>query len=190
MDIIKIADSKLRKELLALYFTNPDKGYYLRELERLLGFSVGNIRRELLKLEKAGLFERKHAGNLVYYHISRAYPLFEEMKSIIFKTVGIAGGLRRAFRKIKGIESAVIYGSYARGEESGTSDIDVMIIGDPDVDQLIGVVRKAEKRFQREISYTVYDRKEFDKKKKAGDSFVLDIIRNPKVFLVGDEEQL
>jgi len=56
MDLFRITKSKLREGLLALYFTNPNKKYYLRELEKILNFSVGNIRRELIKLESTGLF--------------------------------------------------------------------------------------------------------------------------------------
>ena len=58
MDLFRITKSKLREDLLALYFTNPNKKYYLRELERILNFSVGNIRRELIKLKSTGLFLR------------------------------------------------------------------------------------------------------------------------------------
>lgn len=190
MDITRIVESRLRKELLALYFTNPEKGYYLRELERILGFSVGNIRRELLRLERAGLFERRVVGNLVYYDLNKSYPLFEEMKSIVFKTVGIVGSLREAFGRIRGIQFAIIYGSYATGTEGVASDIDVLIVGEPDTDELIEIVDKAEKRLQREINYTVCDRQDFEKKKKAKESFILDVIEKPKIFLVGDEERL
>ena len=77
MDLFRITKSKLREELLALYFTNPNKKYYLRELERLLNFSVGNIRRELIKLERTGLFLSENKGNLVYYYLNQSYPLFE-----------------------------------------------------------------------------------------------------------------
>ena len=69
MDLFSITKSKLREQLLALYFTNPDKKYYLRELERILKFSVGNIRRELIKLQSAGLFLSESKGNLVYYYL-------------------------------------------------------------------------------------------------------------------------
>jgi len=190
MEITRITTSKLRKELLALYFTNPDKSYYLRELERLLGFSVGNIRRELLRLEKDGLFERKHVGNLVYYHLNKTYPLFHEMKNIVFRTVGVAGNLKEAIEKIRGVECGMIYGSFARGEESGISDVDILIVGDPDMDRLIEVVQKAEQRLKREINYTVYNRSEFEKKKRNKDSFILDVLQSPKVFLVGDDQRL
>ena len=88
MYVFRITKSKLREELLALYFTSPNKKYYLRELEKWLNFSVGNIRRELIKLENTGLFLIENKGNLVYYYLNQSYPLFEELKSIIFKTSG------------------------------------------------------------------------------------------------------
>jgi hypothetical protein len=75
MELFRITKSKLREELLTLYFTNPDKKYYLRVLERMLHFSVGNIRRELIKLERTGLFRIENKGNMVYYYLNQSYPL-------------------------------------------------------------------------------------------------------------------
>ncbi len=190
IEVLKITKSKVRRELLRLYFTNPEKEYYLRELERTLGFPVGNIRRELLKLEKGGLFEKRLQGNLTYYSLNKKYPLFKELKSIVFKTVGVAGSLKEALEKIKNIEVALIYGSYAMGKEKVNSDIDLLMIGKIDEDRLIEVISKLEKRLQREISYTIYDSKDFNKKKKEKNSFILDVIKRPKIFLIGSRDAL
>ena len=69
MDIFNLKRSKTREKLLRLYFSNPVKKYYLRELERILNLPVGNIRRELLSLEKSGLFKRGKNGkpSLLFY---------------------------------------------------------------------------------------------------------------------------
>ena len=75
MDMFHITKSKLREDLLVLYFTNPNKKYYLKELERILNFSVGNIRREVVKLESTGLFLSENKGNLVYCYLNQSYPL-------------------------------------------------------------------------------------------------------------------
>lgn len=190
IEVLKITKSKVRRELLQLYFTNPEKEYYLRELERTLGFPVGNIRRELLKLEKGGLFKKRLQGNLTYYFLNKKHPLFKELKSIVFKTVGVAGSLKEALEKIKNIEVALIYGSHAMGKEKVNSDIDLLIIGKIDEDRLIEVISKLEKRLQREISYTIYDRKDFNKKKKEKNSFILDVIKKPKIFLIGNRDAL
>jgi len=190
MDIAKIFTSKTRKELFRLYFTNPDKEYYLRELERTLGIPVSMVRKELLHLEQDGVFSSKKRGNLTYFYLNKDYPLFEELKSIVDKTIGVQGLLRQRIEKIKKIEIAFIYGSYAKEEESATSDIDLFIIGDINEDELVTELRKAEKVLKREINYSLYSKQDFQKKKRADESFIMNLMENPKIFLVGDEDEL
>jgi len=190
MDMFRITKSKLREELLALYFTNPNKKYYLRELERLLNFSVGNIRRELIKLESTGLFLSENKGNLVYYYLNQSYPLFEELKSIIFKTSGAPKMLQNFLEKFNGISHAFIYGSFAKGEEKEDSDIDLLIIGEVNEDKLIEMISKLERKLQREINYAIYEKENFSKKKKEDNSFILDILKEKKIFLIGEENEL
>ena len=190
MDMFRITKSKLREELLTLYFTNPNKKYYLRELERILNFSVGNIRRELIKLESTGLFLSENKGSLVYYYLNKSYPLFKELKSIIFKTSGAPKMLHNILEKFKGISQAFIYGSFAKGEEREDSDIDLLIIGKVDEDKLIEEIGKLERKLQREINYAIYGKEDFNKKKKEGNPFILDILKEKKIFLIGDEKKM
>jgi predicted nucleotidyltransferase len=190
MDIANIFKSKTRKVLFRLYFTNPEGEYYLRELERLLDTPVSMIRKELTRLEQEGVFLSRKRGNRTYYSINKSYPLFSELKSIVFKTVGVEGALKQSLAKIKGIELAFIYGSFAKKNESAASDIDLFIMGDINEDHLIREIKKGEDAFKREINYTVYTKDEFRKKKAKKDSFVLDLIENPKVLLIGDKDAL
>jgi predicted nucleotidyltransferase len=190
MDISNIFKSKTRKAFFKLYFTNPESEYYLRELERLLDIPVSMIRKELMRLEQEGVFLSKKKGNLLYYSLNKSYPLFSELKSIVFKTVGIEGALKEILTKIKGIELAFIYGSFAKQSENATSDVDLFIMGNIDDSLLIGEIRKAEDALKREINYTLYTRDEFKKKKTKKDSFILSLIENPKIFLIGDKDEL
>ena len=190
MDLFSITKSKLREELLALYFTNPNKKYYLRELERILNFSVGNIRRELIKLESTGLFLSENKGNLLYYYLNQSYPLFKELKSIIFKTSGVPRMLHNFLEKFDDINQAFIYGSFAKGEEREDSDIDLLIIGEVNEDKLIEEIGKLERKLQREINYAIYEKEDFKKKKEESNSFILDISKEKKIFLIGDENGL
>lgn len=190
MDIFQITKSKLRQRLLSLYFTNPDQKFYLRELERTIDFPVANIRRELVKLEKAGLFLIENKGNLVYYYLNQAYPLYPELKGIISKTSGVPITIKSMLEKIKGIKQAFIYGSFAKNEQKPTSDIDLLIIGEVNENKLVAPCRKLEKELQREINYTLYSQTDFDRKKKAKDPFVLEVVKQPKVFLIGTENEL
>ena len=190
MDMFRITKSKLREDLLALYFTNPNKKYYLRELERILNFSVGNIRRELIKLESTGLFLSENKGNLLYYYLNQSYPLFKELKSIIFKTSGVPRMLHNVLEKFDDIDRAFIYGSFAKGEEREDSDIDLLIIGEVNEDKLIEEIGKLERKLQREINYAIYEKEDFKKKKEEGNSFIVDISKEKKIFLIGDENGL
>lgn len=190
MDLFSIKKSKLREDLLTLYFTNPHKKYYLRELERILNYPVANIRRELSKLESTGLFLRESKGNLVYYYLNQSYPLYNELKNIIFKTSGVPKILRDVLVKFPGITQAFIYGSFAKGEEKEGSDIDLLIIGKVNEDKLIEELNNLEGKLQREINYTIYNQDDFDRKKKEGNTFILDITKGKKIFLMGDENEL
>lgn len=190
MDMTNLFKSKSRKALFRLYFTNPDSEFYLRELERMLSIPISMIRKELLHLEEEGIFVSHKKGNLTYYRVNKDYPLFNEFKSIVFKTIGVAGLLEEALRKMKGIEIAFIYGSYAKRNEKAVSDIDLCIIGAIDEDILVRRINELEKSIRREINYTLYTKDEFTEKKRKKDSFISDLILNPKMILIGEKNVL
>jgi predicted nucleotidyltransferase len=190
MESLYIAKSKIRQGLLALFFTNPSKKYYLREIQRILGYSAGSIRRELLKFQKDNLFNTQKEGNLLYYALNMEHPLFKELKAIVAKTVGIEGSLRNALSSVEKIKIAFIYGSFAAKREKGTSDIDLMIIGNPDTSQLNEKIATLEKRLNREINPTVYSLAEYKARKSAKSGFVMDLLKNPKIMVIGKEDDL
>ncbi|MFQ5867673.1 MAG: nucleotidyltransferase domain-containing protein [bacterium] len=148
------------------------------------------IRKELLSLEEAGIFEYRKKGNLVYFYLNKSFPLFDELKSIVFKTIGISGALKEGLSKLKGIEVAFIYGSFAKGEEYSDSDIDLCIIGEPSETDLISIIRELEETIRREINYTVYDRNDFNKRKRQKGSFINNLLKENKIFLIGSEDGL
>ncbi len=190
VDIANIFKSKVRKELFRLYFSNPASEYYLRELERILDIPVSMIRKELLRLEYDGIFVSSRKGNLAYFYLNKSYPLYDELKSIVFKTIGIKGLLEDVLNKMKGIEAAFIYGSFAKNEENAKSDIDLFVLGKIDEDKLVTEIGKLEKVLKREINYSLYTKDDLKKKKREKDSFVSDLINSSKVFLIGDESDI
>ena len=190
MDIANVFKSKTRKSLFRIYFSNPENEYYLRELERILGIPVSMIRKELLRLEDDGIFISSKRGNLTYFYLNKSYPLFDELKSIVFKTIGVKGLLKDVFKRIKGIESAFIYGSFAKNEENANSDVDLFILGKINEDKLVKEIGKLENVLKREINYSLYTRCDLKKKINEKDSFIIDLLENPKVFLIGNEDDL
>ncbi len=189
MDIAHIFKSKTRSAIFRLYFTNPEAEYYLRELERMLSIPVSMVRKELLRLEDAGIFVFRKRGNLTFFSLNKSYPLFNELKSIVLKTVGAAGLLKAALAKVKGVEAAFIYGSFAKGQERANSDIDLLILGKIDEDVLLKEINAAEKLLKREINYVIFSRPEFIKKKEGKDPFIKELLISQKIFLIGGADE-
>lgn len=190
MDIAKLFKSKARTAIFQLYFTNPESSYYLRELERMFNMPVSILRKELMRLSGEGIFLSEKKGNLLYYRLNKNYPLFEELKNIVRKTIGIEGLLKDSINEIRGIEKAFIYGSFAKGREKAVSDIDLCVIGRIDEDQLIEKINAIEESIKREINYTLYTPEEFERKKKDKDVFISDLIDNKKIMPKGKEDDV
>jgi len=190
MDIFKLTKSKTRQEILKIFFLNMDKEYYLRELEKILDISVGNIRRELLSLEKIGLFKKERKGNQLYYFLNKKAPLFNEFKKIISKTIGLEARIKKGLEKVNNIKTAFIFGSFAKEKEDQFSDIDLMIIGNPNEDILIKKISSIEADLNREVNYNIFSLEDFIKKLKQKEVFLEDIISNPKLFIIGNQDDL
>jgi predicted nucleotidyltransferase len=108
----------------------------------------------------------------------------------VSKTVGIEGSIKKEISSIKSINYAFIYGSFAADREKATSDIDLMIIGDPDVIKLSDVINKLETKLQRTINPTVYSLLEYRERKGAKQGFINNLLNNPKIMLIGEEDDL
>jgi predicted nucleotidyltransferase len=174
--------------LLAIFLSNPDASFYIRELERKIQEDAKNISRELKNLEDLGLLRSTRQGNQKHFAIVKTYFLFPELKNIIFKTVGVKGILEDAVKKLNGIEKAFIYGSYASGEETESSDIDIMIVGSPDMIELNEVFRSLEDKLDREINYMCFDQKEFNERKETEDPFITEILSKKRIILYHSDE--
>ena len=188
MNIFNISSSKTRKAIFELYFSHPEKKYYLRQLEKMLNFPVQNIRRELINLEANGIFKKEKSGNQLFYFINRDSPIYSDIRNIISKTIGIENQIKESLSEVNGISKAFIFGSFADGAQDSLSDVDIIITGDINEDALIEKISSLENKFQREINYHIYSEKEFTEKRKEENSFISRILSKPVVFLIGENE--
>jgi predicted nucleotidyltransferase len=177
--------SKARQKLLAYYFTNPTNRHHLRDLAERLSVDPSNLSKELGRLEREGLFRSEVSGRQKYFQLNREYPLFNEVRSIVAKTVGAVPLLAESLNKIEGIEEAYLYGSFARNQQDVASDVDVLVIGKPKTDTLAEVVQKLERQLGREINYTVLTKKELESRRSRKDAFLENVWHNKRVLLVG-----
>ncbi len=174
--------SKLRRDLLTLFFLNPGQSYYLRELERRLGASPGTLARELKAFSNDGLLSRQARGREVFYQINHDHPLFSEIKAIVEKTVGIPARISEGFQKMKEVRSAYVYGSLAQEKMTADSDIDLLIVG-KETDGLNQFLKTLEAMFGREVNATVYSQNEFDRKRKDKSEFIYEVMKSPLIQL-------
>ena len=184
-----IAKSKIRQKILKLLFANEEKSFYLSEIARIAGTSAGNAQRDLEKLVKEGIAKSDKKANLRYYSLDKKNPAFADIENIVRKTIGIEAELAEIFRKLKGVDFVFIFGSYVKEGLKNESDIDIVIIGKPDEDELNRKISQLEKTIGREINYHLYSTEsEFIKKIKK-ESFLKNVVRRYKL-LVGDKNEL
>ena len=176
-------------EILNLFFKDADKEYYLREIARNLGKEPGYFQAALNSLVEEGILKDERKGNLRFFRLNKDYPLYDEFKKIISKTVGIEAKLKWLVDKFKNIECAFIFGSIAKGKEYGESDIDLMLIGKINQNDLIEKVTSLESELKREINYHVYSKQEVMSKLQEKNNFFIKIFNEPKIILKGNIDE-
>lgn len=182
-----ITKSAVRKKILKLLFANENKEYYLSQIARAVKTSAGTCQRELEKMAKPGIISSKKQANLAYYFINKQNPLLKDLRNIINKTIGIEKDLKEITGKIKGIKYAFIFGSFAKGDFSAGSDVDMVIIGNPIEDDLLAEINELENNIEREINYHLYSENDFKIKLKTS-SFLRNIIQNT-LFLTNNKNE-
>jgi len=178
--------SKIREKLLTQLFSHTDQSFYVRELHELIHEDATNISRELKKLEELRIVVCQPMANIKYYRANADNPIFNELKSIVLKTNGVAGLIQSNLKNFKEIQLAFIFGSIAKGREDANSDIDLIIVGNLNQDELNEGITQTEEKLQREINYIVYEPQEFRNKIYHQDGFIMDILSGEKILLIGN----
>jgi predicted nucleotidyltransferase len=188
--IDKLISSKARVEIMKLFLFNPLTRYYQNQISNLTNQPIRAVQRELKRMESIYLIKKHSEGNRIYYRINPECSIFEELKSIFFKTVGIAEELKIHLQTNTDITVAFIYGSYAKGRENSTSDIDLMVIGDISSRKLSSILTKPKNTLGREINYVVFTEKEFRQKTKRKNHFITSVLKEKRIFILGNKEDL
>ncbi len=180
-----------RRRVLSLLLLHPERALHVREIARLTGTTAGTLNKELTRLHGAGLLERERVGNQVRYAANRASPVFTELAGILRKTVGLADVLADALAPAAdSISAAFVFGSMARASESEGSDVDVMLIGTLGFADAVQLLYAAQETLGREINPKVYSATEWRAALKAKNPFVTEVLAQPKIFLIGNNDEL
>src|SRR5512139_90932 len=171
---------KTRRAVLSLLYSHVDDAFYLRQIVRTAGVGLGAVQRELKQLSDAGIIQRIVRGHQVYYQANPKCPVFEELKTLVVKTVGAGAVIQAALAPLADrINVAFIYGSIARSLEGRDSDVDVMVVGKVTFAEIVLSLREAQKTIAREINPTVYPPAEFRSKVAIGHHFLNSVLRGP-----------
>ena len=188
MSIASALFSDSQSRVFRWLFGQPERSYHLNELLRLTNLGSASLQRELGKLAEAGLVNSEKVGNLRRFQANKDSPVFDELVALTRKTLGAQPLLQEALAPMQErLEQAFIYGSVAKGTDTASSDIDVMVVGN---DLLLGDVLKlllpVESKLGRKISPTLYTPAEFKRRKAQKDSFLHRVLEQPVIPLVGE----
>ena len=182
---------KTRQAVLALLYGRADSSFYTKQILDAVKIGRGAVQRELKNLTDAGIIIREVQGRQVYYRANARCPVFDELKSIVRKTFGVADVIRQSLAiNADKIRVAFIFGSTARSADDRRSDIDLMVVGRLSFGDVVSLITPAEQKLGREVSPVVYQTAEFKKKLKDDHHFVKTVLENEKIFVIGDEDEL
>ena len=182
---------KTRQSVLALLYGRVDSSFYTKQILDAVKTGRGTVQRELKTLTDAGIITREVEGRQVYYQANEKCPIFNELKSIVRKTFGIADVIRQSLASaVDNIRAAFIFGSVAWSGDDSRSDIDLMVIGAIFFGEVSSLLHEAEEKLGREINPVVYPVAEFKKKVKEDHHFVKNVLEGEKIFLIGDDGEL
>lgn len=188
---IDLLFSAYRRQVLGLLYLRPEDSLHVREIARLTGVPAGSLHRELRTLTDAGLLMREPVGNQVRYRANRACPIYPELAEIFRKTAGLADVLREALAPLANrITAAFVFGSMAQGTQTGSSDVDVFVVGKVSFSDVVAALSPLRARLGREVNPVVMTPREFTNQRNAGERFVKRVMKEPKLFLMGTDDDL
>jgi len=180
-----------RRTVLGILYGDPERPYYLREIIELAGLGTGQIQRELARLSEAGILRRFEQGRHVYFQADPQCPVYEELRSLVTKSVGAGAVVATALHDLADrIRLAFIFGSVARGDERSGSDLDLLAVGDISFSELVKALSDAESKLRREIHPSLFSEDEFRSRLSSKDHFLDSVLREEKLFVIGVEDEL
>lgn len=182
--------SKCRVKLLQVFFAQPQEIFYIRQLVRATKEEINAVRRELTHLEKANLVKKEPRGNRLYYWLDKSQPLYGDLLSLVAKTVGLGGMIVDNKNKIGKVRLAALSGRFARGLPTKEGAVDLLVVGEIEIAKLAELIRGVESKLGKEINYTVMTKQELDFRKKRHDPFLLGILTDARIMLIGEEMDL
>lgn len=181
-----------QQRVLGCLFGQPGRSFSVSELIQITGAGSGAVQREVARLAGSGLLSMAQVGNQKRYRANPQSPIHDELATIVRKTFGLAAPLREALLPIAdAITAAFVFGSVAKGQDTASSDIDLMLISESlTYGEVMAALHPAVEQLGREINPTLYSRAELKQRIETGNSFVTRVLAQPRIWLLGGEHEL
>lgn len=175
---------------MALFFQNNTEYFHLRKVQREVAEEVNAVKRELDILEKEGLLQKEARVNKMIYSLNPKYIFFDEFLRIFTKQTALVVDILKNISKIGQVKYIVLSHKYAKKQKIKEGEIYLLFVGSVVIPEVVAIVAGEEKRFGAEINYTIMTEEEFAFRKKNNDPFIWTFLKQPKIMIVGHEEQL
>lgn len=182
--------SRVRAKLLKVLLATPGEMYYVRQLTRLTGEEINAVRRELLRMSERGMIKAEPRGNRVYYFFRTDYLFYEELLRLVAKTTGLGGVMIDNRAKLGKIKLVMFSGRFLHRLERRQDEVDVLVVGTVVMPELAKLIRTEEAARGTELNYTVMAAEEFSFRKARRDPFVMSILAQSRVMIMGSETDL
>lgn len=187
--------SKTRVKLLHLFYSNPNRSFYVREITRKIDEQINSVRRELSNLLNVGIISSENTNNKLYYEVNKTFQYYEPLSQIFgdadaVSTTSGSGGTDTSTAGLKSlgnIDLALYTGQFTRDERSG---VDFVVVGDINPTQLAKYVTELEAKEGKSIRYTSMTRDEFIYRRQVNDRFLLTLIDAKKQIVVDKDNLL
>jgi len=181
-----------QQNVLGLLYVQPDKSFYTKEILRLTGMGVATIKRELDRMEAAGILRMTKIGNQHHYQANPECPIYDELIAVVRKTFGVVDVIREAMMPFEDqIDVAFIYGSIAKGGETASSDIDLLVVSESVAySELMVALSDVGESLGRMVNPSIYSKDEIRKKLSGKNAFIKRILQQPKLWVKGSEDDI
>ncbi|MHB0976507.1 MAG: nucleotidyltransferase domain-containing protein [Candidatus Aquicultorales bacterium] len=187
----RLFSSRIRVEILGRTLLHPERAHHVRELERLIGpGSYRTVWKELKNLETLGVLVSQRAGRTIQYRANTGSSLTLILTELFQKNWAVADLVAEALAHVDGIKVGFVYGSFASGKLTSKSDLDLIIIGNPNLDLLDEGLADVEQKLEREVSFRAFTPEAWQETLKEGSPFIREVLDGLKLFLIGNENEL
>ncbi len=182
--------SRVRAKILQLFLTSPNSLIHVREIVRRVSEEINAVRRELARMEKFGMVASEWRANRRLYRFKRDYVFYPELLALVTKTAGLGGNILKNKARLGKIKYAFLSVRFLQGGASGSEEVDLLIVGSIILPELQVLVADEQAKREAEINYSYMDEAEFTFRVKRRDPFILRVLLQPKVMLIGGEQDL